>query len=97
LKTKIWRPISAVAARAILAVLFGALGGACGAQTTCDRALDKVQQCGLPDETLNDNGDACEEISQCQAECILKGDCGDVRNAALGEQNSVSACADACR
>jgi hypothetical protein len=76
---KVWRHGAALGALAILGLMVGA--GCGSSDTPCDQALDKIQQCGISDVSLNDSGEACEQVASCQADCILAADCGDIEEA----------------
>jgi hypothetical protein len=93
---KIWQRVSALLAVVGLASLYGVLNGGCGgAETLCDQALDKVQQCGFQNTMLNDTGDECEAISQCAAKCLLDADCGEIMQASENT-GPVVTCAAKC-
>lgn len=94
---KLWRRLSALVVVATVGCWFGVSSVACGgAPTACDQALDKAEQCGVQDPHLTPAGDACEEIAQCQAKCVMRANCGEIVNAVEGVQNSLLGCAQSC-
>jgi hypothetical protein len=93
---KIWRRVAAGLVLIALASLYGAAGFGCGSSTPCDDALTKVQNCGVP--AVNSSPDGCaSEVDVCNADCILKADCAEIRQAAATVTGPVVACSDACR
>jgi hypothetical protein len=95
---KLWRRLSALVVVATVGCWFGVASVGCGAAeaNACDEALDKAEQCGIQNAQLTPSGDACEAIAQCQARCVMSSDCGTIRDAVEGLQNSLLECVDHC-
>ncbi|MCA9620265.1 MAG: hypothetical protein KC731_14685 [Myxococcales bacterium] len=72
------------------------LGAAGCSSTACDDALDKVEDCGFEDVSLNADGEECAERAACQADCVLAGSCSEIQDAVTGQDNDVAACIAGC-
>jgi hypothetical protein len=70
---------------------------ACGgcASTPCDDALDKAQDdCGMTGVELNQAGEECGALAECQAKCILAASCADLMRPKA--DSALGVCLDAC-
>jgi hypothetical protein len=63
----------------ILALVLLAFGtSACG--STCDDAVDKLDECGLETSQAEAEAEECNEDQECAAECINDASCSDLEN-----------------
>jgi hypothetical protein len=72
---------------------------ACGEPTPCDNSLDKVESCGVEGFELTEAGEDCDSaFAICQAGCINKGSCNDIRAVVQnpGVDNALNQCFAAC-
>lgn len=72
---------------------------ACGDPTVCDDSLDKVESCGVEGFELTDVGEECDSAyATCQAGCINKGSCNDIRAVVQNPStdNALNQCLVAC-
>ena len=78
----------------LLSVLLGvAASTGCAARTLCNDAVDKLDDCGLPNDAVGSCDNARDE---CEARCIQSHSCDEIRGALTGTPNAYSACDDAC-
>lgn len=77
-------------------VALAALALAC-ADTDCDLAEDRIEDCGVDNAALTGAGAECGERAVCEAACVLGASCEEiVAVLSKGESNDLSACVLAC-
>lgn len=76
-----------------VAAALGASG--CGS-TPCDDALDHVESCGIEGLNLTATGEDCGPFAECQAGCIQRASCNQLRGVLSGEDNPLSECLFEC-
>ncbi len=84
--------------RALIFVIAIACATAIGcSETECDKASDKLDECGLPSASAGFSGGACSGVSRCEADCINAYSCAEIVDALNGTPNNYSNCDDACQ
>jgi len=81
---------------ACCSLALAALALACG-ETDCDRAEDRIEDCGVDNAALTGAGADCGERAICEAACVLGASCEAIVGVlSKGETNELRECVLAC-